>query len=168
MTRVILDEEGVEGIPLKLIIVVVILAITIPMIWKGLESYDRSQTENNLRSEIDFLSMHIKQVYLNGLGNAQDVEVDFNDGMMTKIERVEIGDSVQGLWSSIRYKLSHKSLEYLLIKNPNIPMGNVSNGEVGPLSCGPGRYTIHLECKDGFDFDDDGTSDLYVEVSKVT
>lgn len=156
-----------EGIPLKLIIVVVILAITIPVTWKGLEGYDRSQTESNLRTEIEFLSTHIKQVYLNGIGNAQDVEVNFRDGMMTKIEWIKLGDTVEGIWSSIRYKLSHKSDDFLLIKNPHIPMGNVSNGEIGPLKIGAGRHKIHLECREGFDFDDDGTEDMYVEVSRV-
>jgi hypothetical protein len=167
MPQFSINECGVEGIPLKLIIVMVILAITIPATWKGLESYDRSQTENNLRSEIEFLSTHIKQVYLNGIGNAQDVEVDFRDGMMTKIEWIKLGDTVEGIWSSIRYKLSHKSDDFFLIKNPNMPVGNVSGGEIGPLKIGAGRHTIHLECREGFDFDDDGTEDMFVEVSRV-
>ncbi len=161
------NESGVEGIPLKLIIVMVILAITIPATWKGLESYDRSQTENNLRSEIEFLSTHMKQVYLNGIGNAQNVDVDFKDGMMTKIEWIKIGDTVEGIWSSIRYKLSHKGDDFFLIKNPNMPVGNVSDGEIGPLKIGAGRHTIHLECREGFDFDDDGAQDMYVEVSRM-
>ena len=167
MPRILMDEGGVEGIPLKLIIVVVILAITIPATWKGLEIYDRSQTENNLRTEIDFLAAHIKQVYLNGIGNAQDVKVDFKDGMMTTIDWIKVGDSVEGVWSSIKYKLSHKTSDFILIKNPNIPIGNVSDGEIGPLKLGAGAHTIHLECREGFDFDDDGVGDLYVEVSKV-
>ena len=162
-----MDQRGVEGIPLKLIIVMVILAITIPAAWKGLESYDRSQTENNLRTEIEFLSTYIKQVYLNGIGNAQDVEVDFKDGMMTKIDWIKIGDAVEGIWSSIGYKLGHKSADFVLIKNPNIPIGNVSGGEIGPLTLGAGIHTIHLECREGFDFDDDGAKDIYVEVSEV-
>lgn len=167
MPRILTDREGVEGIPLKLIIVVVIMAITIPATWKGLEMYDRSQTENNLRTEIEFLTTHIKQVYLNGIGNAQDVDVDFRDGMMTSIDWIKIGDSVEGVWSSIKYKLSHKSTDFILIKNPNIPMGNLSSGEIGPLKLGAGVHTIHLECREGFDFDDDGAQDMYVEVSKV-
>ncbi|UCE74592.1 MAG: hypothetical protein JSV56_02520 [Methanomassiliicoccales archaeon] len=166
MPRFHKNEEGVEGIPLKLIIVLVILAITIPITWKGVESYDRSQTESNLRSELDYLSAHIKQVYLNGIGNALDVEVDFRNGMMTRIEKVEIGDSTEGIWSSIRYKLSHKGTEFIIIKNPNIPIGNVSKGEIGPLITNAGKHTIHLECKSGFDFDDDGADDIYVEISR--
>lgn len=162
------DDFGVEGIPLQLIIVMVIMAITVPVAWRGLESYDRSQTENDLISEIDFLAANIKQVYLNGMGNARDVDVDFSNGMMARVERIEIGDSEDGVWSSIRYKLSHKGSEFILIKNPNIPMGNVSQDDIGPLVVGPGRHTIHLETRNGIDFDSDGLEDLFVEVSKVS
>jgi hypothetical protein len=167
MPELSIKEDGVEGIPLKLIIVMVIMAITIPTAFKGLESYDRIQTENNLRSELDFLSANIKQVYLNGIGNAQDVNVDFRNGIMSKVEEIKIGDSIDGIWSTIRYKLSHKSIEILLIKNPNIPIGYVSSGEVDALVLKDGQFTIHLECKEGFDFNDDGTQDMYVEVSRV-
>ncbi|UCG68134.1 MAG: hypothetical protein JSV09_09925 [Thermoplasmata archaeon] len=167
MPRFALDEEGVEGIPLKLIIVVVIVAITVPLAWKGLESYDRIQTENNLRAELEFLSTNIKQIYLNGIGNAQDVNVDFVDGMMTKIERIEIGDTIEGISSSIRYKLNYKDTEFIIIENPNVPLGNMDQDEIRPLSMGSGRHTIHIECKEGLDFDDDGVKDMYVEVSKV-
>ncbi len=161
------DQNGVEGIPLQLIIILVILAITIPIIFKGLESYDRAQTEGNLRSEIEFLSLNIKQVYLNGMGNAVDVEVDFANGMMTKIEMVQIGDSLDGIYSSIRYKLNYKGTEFMVIKDPNIPIGNFIDSQFGPLILGPGKHTIHLECREGIDFDDDGTGDMYIEVRRV-
>jgi hypothetical protein len=161
------DEAGVEGIPLKLIIVLVIVAITVPFAWKGLESYDRSQTETNLVMEIDFLAANIKQVYLNGMGNARDVDVDFSSGFVTSVERIEIGDSEDGVWSSIRYKLGGGNSRFVLIKNPNIPIARVNEDDVGPLVVGPGRHTLHLETRCGRDFDSDGQDDLYVEVSKV-
>jgi hypothetical protein len=55
----------------------------------------------------------------------------------------------------------------LLIKNPNIPMGSLYEDDFGALVIGAGTHTIHLECKEGLDFDDDGVGDMYVEVSKV-
>ncbi len=167
MLRILKNIHGVEGIPLKLIIMVVILAITIPVIWKGLESYDRSQTENNLKNEIEFLASHIKQIYLSGTGNARDVKVDFKDGMMSKIEWIKLGDSVDGIWSALKYKLDYQDTRTIVISNPNIPIGNISDGDIGSLTLGPGKQTIHLECKEGFDFDNDGAQDMYIEVSKV-
>ena len=115
----------------------------------------------------DFLAANIRQVYLNGMGNARDVDVDFSDGFVTIIERVEIGDSEDGVWSSIRYKLSHEGSTVLLIENPNIPIGKLSGSDVGPLVVASGKHTIHLECRTGFDFNQDGAEDLYIEVSRV-
>jgi hypothetical protein len=166
-SQFICDKKGVEGIPLKLIIVLLIMAITIPITWRGLETYDRAQTENNLRSELEFLSTNIKQVYLSGVGNAKEVEVDFDNGIMTKIDWIEIGDSVSGLWSTIRYKLGFKGREFIIIKDPNVPLGNLSDGDIGPLILGAGKQKIRLECREGLDFDDDGTGDMYIEVTKV-
>jgi hypothetical protein len=167
MPRISKEEKGVEGIPLKLIIVMVILAITIPATYKGLEAYDRFQTENSIRSELDFLALNIKQVYLNGLGNALDVEVDFRDGMMSRVEEVSLGGSKDGIQSAIRYKLSHENTQILLLKDPDIPMGYEENGRFYPLELGAGSHTIHLECKEGPDLDEDGFIDMFVEVSKV-
>jgi hypothetical protein len=167
MTQIAEREDGVEGVPLKLIIVMVIMAITIPATFKGLESYDRFQTENNIRGELDFLAVNIKQVYLSGLGNAMDVDVDFRDGMMSKVEKVTLGDSKEGIFSAIRYKLSHGDLQILIIKDPNIPIGYEERGRFRSLELGGGAHTVHLECKEGPDFDEDGSSDLFVEVSKV-
>jgi hypothetical protein len=159
------DSEGVEGIPFKLIIAVVILALTIPMVWAGLESYDSIQTENNLQMELDFLAINIRQTYLDGVGNAQDVRANFKDGMFRKIERIEIGDSPDGSWSSIRYELSGMSTRTILIEDPNIPICNYTADGIASLSLGSGRYVIHLECRDDLDFDGDGNFDLYVEIS---
>ena len=117
--------------------------------------------------EIDFLAANIRQVYLNGMGNARDVDVDFSDGFVTSVERIEIGDSEDGVWSSIRYKLAHEKSQYVLIKNPNIPMAHVNEEDIGPLVVGAGRHTLHLETKKGYDFDSDGTEDLFVEISRV-
>lgn len=167
MSPISAEENGVVGIPLKLIIVIVILAITIPATFKGLESYDRFQTENNIRSEIDFLAANIKQVYLSGLGNAQDVDVDFNDGMMSKVEEITLGDSIDGIFTAIRYKLSHRSSQIMLLKDPDVPIGYEEKGIFLPLQLGAGAHTIHLECKEGPDFDDDGSDDMFVEVTRV-
>lgn len=161
------NEEGVEGIPLKLIIIVLIMAISIPLIWRGFESYDRTQTENNLRSELDFLVTRVKQVYFGGVGNADSVEVNFRNGLFTKIEYIKIGDSPNAIWSSIRYKLNYKGVETIVIENPNIPLAYNDNGDFKSLELGSDRYRIHLECRDDKDFTNDGRNDLYVEVRVV-
>jgi len=161
------NEEGIEGFPFKLIIIVLIAVISFPLIFGGLENYDRTQTENNLRSELDFLTTRAKQVYFGGVGNADNVEVDFRNGFFTKIEYIKIGDGPNGIWSSIRYKLNHKGVETMVIENPNIPLAYNDNGNLKSLELGSGHYTIHLECKEDKDFTDDGHNDLYLDIRVV-
>jgi hypothetical protein len=161
------NEEGIEGIPFKLIIIVLIMAISLPLIWGGLESYDRTQTENDLRNELEFFITRAKQVYFGGTGNADNVEVNFRNSLFTRIEYIKIGDGPEGIWSSIRYKLNHKGVETIVIGNPNIPLAYDDNGNLKSLELGSGRYTIHLECRDDKDFTNDGHNDLYVAVRLV-
>ena len=161
------NEEGIEGIPFKLIIIVLVMALSIPLIFGGLENYDRTQTENDLRNELEFLITRAKQVYFGGTGNAGNVEVNFRSSLFTRIEYMQIGDGPEGIWSSIRYKLNHKGVETMVIENPNIPLAYNDNGNLKSLELGSGSYTIHLECKDDKDFTNDGRNDLYVEVRVV-
>jgi hypothetical protein len=93
--------------------------------------------------------------------------VKFKDGMMSKVEEVTLGDSIGGLQSAIRYKLSHRDTQILLLKDPNIPMGYEDKGKLQPLELNTGAHTLHLECKEGPDYDDDGAHDMFVEVRKV-
>jgi len=159
------NEEGIEGIPFKLIIIVLIMALSIPLIFGGLGNYNRTQTENDLRNELNFLIIRARQLYFSGTGNADNVKVNFRNNFFTRIEYIEIGDGPEGIWSSIRYKLNHKGVETIVIENPNIPLAYNDNGNFKSLELGSGHYTIHLECKDDKDFTNDGHNDLYVEVS---
>jgi hypothetical protein len=161
------DEDAVEGIPFNLIIIVFVLAIAVPMIWSGLSNYDRTQKENDLRSEIEFIISTIKLVYTSGEGNSQRMDVDFSSSFATKVERVWIGDDKDGLWSTIRYKLSGYSKETIVIQNPNVPVANKTIDGLDAFILGEGSHSLLFTAKSGHDFDDDGRNDLYVEVAPV-
>ncbi len=161
------DDSAVEGIPFKLIIVVLILAISLPLIWTGLANYDRTQKENDLRGEIEFMIITIKFVYTGGEGNSQSIEVNFQSGFSTKVERVEIGDDKDGIYSSIRYKLSNSRKETMIIANPNIPVANRTADGLEALIVGEGKHTLLFTARSDYDFDEDGNNDLYVEAAKV-
>ena len=92
------DNKAVEGIPLKLIIGALILAIALPLIWAGFENYDRTQKENDLRNEIEFVITTIKFVYTSGENNSQLIDVNFKSGFTAKVEKVEIGDGYVDIW----------------------------------------------------------------------
>ena len=162
------DDNAVEGIPFKLIIIVLILAISLPLIWTGLERYDRTQKESDLRNEIEFIITTIKFVYTSGEYSSQAIDVNFASGFAAKVERVEIGDGRDGIYSSIRYKLSNSRKMTIIIDNPNIPVANKTTQGIDALIVGEGRHTLLFTAKSDYDFDEDGYDDLYVEAAKVT
>jgi hypothetical protein len=161
------DIKAVEGIPLKLIIIVLILAIALPLIWTGLENYDRTQKENDLRNEIEYIITTIKFVYTSGENNSQLIDVNFESGFTTKVERVEIGDEKAGLWSTIRYKLNNRPEVTIIINNPDIPVANKTAHGLDALIIGEGMHKLLFTARSDHDLDDDGFNDLYVEVSSV-
>jgi hypothetical protein len=161
------DEDAVEGIPFKLIIIVLILAIALPMIWSGLSSYDRTQKENDIKSEIDFIITTIKLVYTSGEDNSQQIDVDFTSSFATKVERVWIGDGTKNLWSTIRYKLSDSSKKTIVIQNPNVPVANITTSGLDAFVVGEGSHSLMFTARTGYNFDDDSRNDLYVEVALV-
>ena len=161
------DDNAVEGIPLNLIIVLLVLAIALPIIWAGLANYDRTQKENDIRNEIEFIITTIKFVYTGGEGNSQLIDVDFDSSFATKVERVEIGGSTKSLWYTIRYKLSGNSKQTIIIENPNIPVVNKTDSGLDALEVGEGRHSLLFTARSDHDLDDDGRNDLYVEVASV-
>ncbi len=162
------DIKAIEGIPFKLIIIMLILAIALPLIWAGLENYDRTQKENDLRNEIEFIITTIKFVYTSGENNSQSIDVNFGSGFATKVERVEIGDDKEGTYSSIRYKLSSSAKVTIIIDNPNIPVANKTTNGLDALIVGEGKHTLSFTAKSDYDFDDDGYNDLYIEVARMS
>ena len=53
--------EGVEGIPFKLIIVAVVLAITLPVAFDRFNHWDADRTETYLKMEIQGLISRVKE-----------------------------------------------------------------------------------------------------------
>jgi hypothetical protein len=161
------DDNAVEGIPFKLIILVFILAISLPMIWSGLANYDRTQKENDLRVEIEFIISTIKLVYTGGENNSQLIDVDFTSSFATKVERVLIGDGTRNLWSTVRYKLSNGAMRTIVIQNPNIPVVNRTSGGFEAFEVGEGTHSLLFTAKTHYNLEGDGRNDLYVEVEPV-
>ncbi len=141
-----MDEEGVESIPLKLIIVVLCLALIIPATWAGLTAYSKNQAENELIGEINRMVSAIKQTYDGDDGTSFSLEVDFQGGIFKKVEYVKIGDKIGehgGPYRSIiRYKFYDENVRFVTIENPNIPTTSPFNT---PLELEAGKQTIITE-----------------------
>ena len=95
------SHASVEGLPLQLIITAIVLAITIPLMFGALQSYDKSKVENEIQSEINEFISAVQMVYVSGPGNRAIVEFNAPDGAFTPIDYVKFGDEPGGNYSSV-------------------------------------------------------------------
>jgi hypothetical protein len=152
------DEKAIEGMPLKLLIVALVMGITVPSILAMWANVERVQTENHLMSEMDYLQIRINQVYRSGPGNIITVELDLKTGLMTSVEYVLIGGELGTPWkSTIRWKLAGEA-ENMVPIDGGIPVCSES-GEAFELY--EGHSSLYLEVKKK----EDGL--VYVEISVV-
>jgi len=161
------DNKAIEGLPLTMIVVMVVLAITIPLIIGSLRAYDRGRVEQELASEIDrFISM-VQLVYTSGPGNSAVIEFNAASGSMTHIDSVIFGDEPGGSMASIiRYTITGRVEVMTLLESPNVPMMSSSNTS---FEISSGNYKIMAECVFGnLDLNGDGLSpDTFIRLALV-
>jgi hypothetical protein len=159
------NNKAIEGLPLTMIVVMVVLAITIPLIIGSLRAYDRGRVEQEMASEIDrFISM-VQLVYMSGPGNSVVIEFNAASGSMTSIDYVKFGDDPGGNMASvIRYTVQGRAEVMALLESPNVPMMSSDNTT---FQISSGDYRILAECVSGnIDLNGDGFSaDTYVLLS---
>lgn len=160
--------DAVEGIPFKMIIIAVVLAITIPVSFDRFNHWDADRTETDLKIEIQGMISRIKLAYLSGEGNIDQVEVNFRNGMMTRIETVTIGSDLDGIWSGISYSISGRQEQTMLVQDPEIPMAERQGDGFGGLVLGPGKHIIQISVQHEPLFELGRSVDLYVNLSAVS
>ncbi|MCK4443036.1 MAG: hypothetical protein KAW09_00730 [Thermoplasmata archaeon] len=144
MRNLTLDRNGIEGLPLKLLITAVVMGISIPAVLAAWSNVEKVQTENSLRSEINYLILRIRQVHRAGPGNSVTVDVNLDSGMFTSIEHVLVGDGLQSQWrSTIRWKLGGESEQVIPIDDGIPVVGN--DGKAFRLT--EGHSSLYLEVK---------------------
>ena len=152
------DDNGIEGLPLTLIIVMIVLAITVPLVFGSLRAYDRSRIETSLISEIDDFISLVQLVYTSGPGNSVVVDFNVQTGSFVGIDSVTFGDAAGGdMASVIRYIVDDRPEQLIILKNPNVPMMSLDNESFQIPS---GSYRIKADCAMGTaDLNNDGLSD---------
>ena len=159
------DSRGIEGVPIKLLIVAIVLAITGPLIFSALMSFDRARVEQGLEAELDEFVSTVQVIYTSGPGNSVTIEFDIPSGTFTRVETVCFGDVPGGSMSSvIRYRLQGRAESLMVLESPNVPMIGLDNV---PLEIASGRYDILAECLvTDQDLNNDGmVPDTYVRLT---
>mgnify|MGYP005850520341 CR=1 FL=1 len=137
----------ITEIPVKLIIIVIIMAIGFAIIFAGYRSFDYSSTENNLKAALNQLAGHISTLYsTGGPYSSETTTITIISGTFAKIESIKVGDVSCGEnIGMIRYKITERPEGFIPIdKQVKVP---VTTEKREALSFGQGQYTIFMQVK---------------------
>lgn len=154
------NNKALEGLPLQLTIIAVVLGISIPLIFGAFFSYDKFNTEQQLRNELNILANAAKKVYLGTVNSSDSVTVHINEGFFTKIEYIKIGAPISQTTNTtmIVYRLTSVGEGKIVITNPNIKMCSDKNDS---FTLSRGLHNLILTCKYS------PTMGIYVEITKA-
>jgi hypothetical protein len=139
------NQSALEEMPLRLMIIVIVLAITIPMIVDALGEFSEDQVEMNVKAEVSKIITAVKLSYSSGVGTSIPVSVSFQNGVMCSINYIRIGDALNKTYESIvRFKITDQPRTFIPV-DPYIPMTNRQEGKAsGPLVLEAGSYKLHV------------------------
>lgn len=133
------DRRGVEGVPLKLMLVALILSLSTPVVISTMERYQGSIGDALLAAEGERLAAAVAEVYSAGEGNIRKVALDLPvDGRDAHLEVGGNGTSAM----AIRCCSEGRLVRTIYLTEPPIRM-LTSDGSL--LSLGPGKVDVVLE-----------------------
>ena len=140
------DEEALLGMPYRLLIALISIALVVPAVLSGWSSVDYLQADQRVRTEIGRV-LSAAQRYLQAGSGGEIIEIVLEGGTFTRVEYVVFGDSSGQAYSRMaRYRLSGSEEQLVAARNPSVAIGLPSGGG---LKLYEGRYSIHVECSDG-------------------
>ncbi len=120
------DKAAVEGLPLELLVICVVIAITVPAIWGFAGMYVREQTENDLRGELEHLRKTIEEVASSEIGNIRIIEMDLSGHPMARIDYVQIGGPMSDSLY-VRYSIGGREGSVFHLQGYHV--SNISDGD---------------------------------------
>lgn len=136
------DTKGIEGLPLKLIIVATVLAITLPGVYRSVSHYDTQRTIQNIETQANYFTDKVEQLHKHGVGNSEVIELELNDGVFKSIDYFEIQNNT--IYHQVRWSVEDE-YDGRISTDENIPIMT----EGSSLKLTSGSHEIRLECRYG-------------------
>jgi len=135
-------------LPSKLVIVTIIMAITIPVVFAGLNEYQEYQMKLDIEMELEKVVSKINTVHSGSHTTTDTVQISFSSRFMASVDFIEIGDNILphdknntgDVYSKlIRFRIKGESTQFLELDCL------ATNKEFnGPLLLGVGDYKLKL------------------------
>jgi hypothetical protein len=120
------DKKGLEGLPLKLTIIFLILSLTMPILIENAEYYDTLVIKKNLIIEAEKIRKGAYSVYLSGPENLRTINVEIPKGTFGQVCRLEFGGGINDSASlMIKCFINDDLCGTIILDNPRISI--VSN-----------------------------------------
>ncbi len=153
------DERGLEGLPLQLLIIALVLSLGLPVVYSSIRYHDTQRVLQDLEEQAVFIGEKARQIYLHGEGNSDVLTLQLEDGIFHEIEFFEITNGTYR--NQIQWKLRRGSGGRHFVRD-NFPLIS----EKTPLRLGRGEHRIRLECEFGTTSEIEEEL-LYVKVSEI-
>lgn len=132
------DRRGLEGLPLKLLLVALLISTSLPVVASSIDSYRSAVGEAGMGVEISRLASSISEVYAAGEGNVRMITLELPMGQDSRIEIG--GDGIEAM--SVRGFAAGRSVRTEYLDDP--PIRVIVDGDT--MVIGEGTNTIRLEC----------------------
>ncbi|MBI5000757.1 MAG: hypothetical protein HZB92_04425 [Euryarchaeota archaeon] len=141
------DGRGLEGLPLQLLIVAVILGISLPIAYAGFDNYDKSRVDSAARTEASRAMSLAALLYAGGPGNSDTLTIDIPNGVLGHVEYFAIGGALGTLdASSVRYRMVGGAEQRMTSGNTFVQI-TTPTGTALYLSAG--KHQVQMECISG-------------------
>ncbi len=128
--RISSDWRGVEGIPMKLLVIMIAVAFIVPAVYHGLSVNAERQAKEDIESAMNDLATAIRFVYGQGTLESREVTLDFSSSKFSGMEVILIGDRVGEHPGVNQSTISYKYWgvwEHIVVTDPNIPITSPDN-----------------------------------------
>jgi hypothetical protein len=138
------DRKALEGLPLKLLIMSLLISLTVPVVLESIESYERSTTRSMMVAEGERVVSTVEEVMSAGEGNRRIITVSLPQGMDRYHLAFELGGELNGSSSlTVRCTADGKPFRALVPENPP---ARITSADGGTLRLMTGEHQLSIEC----------------------
>lgn len=133
------DKRGVEGMPLKLVIVAILIALTAPSIYGSLGNFQKATSTNILRNQAEEVALIAQELVKSGVGNQRSVKISIpTDGSY-----LMFGGTTRSEMMSIGFGDIDGNIVRIYLTDPNVLF--ITQETSGLVVEGPGCQ-LYLKC----------------------
>jgi len=137
------NKRGIEGLPLKLMLISLMVSLALPAVIGSLDSYEASVAKASMRTSAEELAAAATEVLVAGEGNVRTVAVEISSSASRGDGRIEVGGAT-GISFSLGVRCVYNGAVFHTEYMSDPPVHLIAPG--GEISIGPGITEVTLSC----------------------